>query len=107
MSSEGDTHGHYELKASGEKIEGKISGSVGIAQTADGWIVEMFDDEGIRVIPRTWESFELADAFALGFIEGLDQGMLNAITVLDRVHAIDKRNIEIVPQKVIEHGNDD
>jgi len=107
MSSEGDTHGNYELKASNPDIEGKITGSVGIVQVPGGWRVEAYDEEGVRVMPRIWDTYDEADAFALGYIEGLDQGLLNAITVLDKVHAIDKSKIEIQPQRVIEHGNDD
>jgi len=111
MSSEGDQHGNYELKASsleGPTVEGKITGSVGIQEMlGGGWRVESYDDEGVRILPRIWDTYAEADAFALGYIEGLDQGMLNAITVLDKVHAIDKSKIEIQPQRVIEHGNDD
>jgi hypothetical protein len=110
MSSEGDQQGHYELKASslsGPTVEGKIAGTVGIQETPDGWRVETFDDEGVRFLPRIWDTFAEADAFALGYIEGLDQGLMNAITVLDKVHAIDKSKIEILPQKVVRHGDDD
>lgn len=106
MSSEGS--GHWELKASDEaKREGKITGTVGIREVPGGYVVEVFDDEGVRILPRVWDTFGEADAFALGFIEGLDQGMLNAINVLDKVHAIDKSKIELLPQKVVGHGDDD
>jgi hypothetical protein len=108
MSGEGE--GHWELKVgdlTGEKRVGKVTGTVGIREVPGGFSVEVFDDDGVRILPRVWDTFDEADAFALGFIEGLDQGMLNAITVLDKVHAIDKNKIEVLPQKVVGHGDDD
>lgn len=117
MSSEGDEvrgHAEYELKMN--ELEGhlraaKVKGSVAIAgDDLTGWRVEAYDENGVRVLPRVWPVMEQADAFALGFLEGLDQGMINAVNVLAELGIIDKGRIEILPQQVKEgppDGNDD
>ena len=113
MSSEGEQipRGEYELKVSGKYRVGKVSGSVGIAgDDLTGWRVEAFDDTGVRVLPLTFRTIEEADAFARGFMDGIDQGFLNCIEALAQVGAIDKSRIELLPQIVKEgppDGNDD
>jgi len=109
MSSEGDqTRGRarYELRLNelkGKLREAKVSGSVAIAgDDINGWRVEAFDDTGVRVLPRVWPEMEQADAFALGFLEGLDQGMMNAVEALAKLGLIDRDRIEILPQDVRE-----
>lgn len=111
MSEEGGTpKASYELWMGNNDTKkiSKISGSVGIRELSDGtWEVEAFDDEGVRLLPMKWESIELADAFARGFVEGLDQGLINAIRVLEKAGAINRGVVEIMPQQVREHDGDD